>query len=179
MSTPQTFDDEELATPIQSAPADFKLFSYEVGEEPDDNDEEVNNTDGEEEGEEEQDEALIVEGYDDDFENETEPSPTYKRSPNEVAAEESSPTIKTAAQKKGAPKSPAKKSITKNKEAKIQTQLYGGDIYLLGGSHFIMKDQDATDDQKAQQSSLASTNTGSDMPSKTKQANRVVSPSKK
>ena len=113
MSTPQTFDDEDQTTPIQTAPADFKLFSYEVGEEPDDNDEEVNNTDGEEEEEEEeeeedQDKALIVEGYDDDFENETEPSPTHKKSQNEVVAEDSSFIIKKSVQK-SAPKSLSKR----------------------------------------------------------------------
>lgn len=39
-------------------------FSYDLGDEPDEDDDEMNNTDGDEEGEEEQDDILIVEGDD-------------------------------------------------------------------------------------------------------------------
>ncbi len=42
-------------------------FSYDPGDEPDEDDEEMNNTDGDEEGEEEQEDILIVEGDEDDL----------------------------------------------------------------------------------------------------------------
>ena len=35
------------------------------------------------------------------------------------------------------------KSLNASQE-EVSTQLYGGDIYLLGGSHFLMKDQVGT-----------------------------------
>ena len=36
---------------------------------------------------------------------------------------------------------PANKSLNVSQE-EIRTQLYGGDIYLLGGSHFLMKESE-------------------------------------
>ena len=71
----------------------------------------------------------------------------------------------------------------------MSTQLYGGDIYLLGGSHFLMKDQvggsndNATNHDEmingeghhgshAAKFSQASTNTGSELPYKSNSLNR-------
>jgi len=61
-------------------------------------------------------------------------------------------------------------------QEEIRTQLYGGDIYLLGGSHFIMKDSETQGDDPnnaaANKFSQASTTAGSEMPYKSGSFNR-------
>ena len=55
----------------------------------------------------------------------------------------------------------------------MSTQLYGGDIYLLGGSHFLMKDIEKKEGDADERNNMevagnkisqASTTTGSEVP---------------
>ena len=58
-------DERKEATHQKNPPLHVGFqFSYDLGDEPDEDDDEMNNTDGDEEGEEEQDDILIVEGDD-------------------------------------------------------------------------------------------------------------------
>ena len=165
--------------PFKHAPVGFQ-FSYDLGDEPDEDDDEMNNTDGEEEGEEEQDDILIVEGEDQDNEEEDEiDSPTFRHEQSKGVRAESdnSPSGKVQGVE-GKGFTPANKSLNVSQE-EIRTQLYGGDIYLLGGSHFLMKDNEnqGSDDPNiaaANKFSQASTTagSGSEMPYKTGSFNR-------
>ena len=84
--------------------------------------------------------------------------------------------------------SPVNKSLNASQE-EIQTQLYGGDIYLLGGSHFIMKENDNSggDDVSntaGQNYQLAALNleaelNSSSIPNKAGQLSRQISQMKK
>ena len=131
-------------------------FSYDLGDEPEEDDDEMNQTDGDgEEGEEEQDDILIVEGEDeglddddvDDMDQSNE-SPqirgksatNYREIYNCSSAENANEHSKKGAIMGGlTPANVNNKSLNVSQE-EVSTQLYGGDIYLLGGSHFLMKD---------------------------------------
>ena len=108
-----------------------------------------------EEGEEEQDDILIVEGEDeglddddvDDMDQSNE-SPqirgksatNYREIYNCSSAENANEHSKKGAIMGGlTPANVNNKSLNVSQE-EVSTQLYGGDIYLLGGSHFLMKD---------------------------------------
>ena len=103
----------------------------------------MNNTDGEgEEGEEEQDDILIVEGDDDEIEDDD----NSQRSPANVRGKSAS---NLRLDSNGGSPGKAKiggvvqtnKSLNATSHAEVNAQLYGGDIYLLGGSHCIVQDQ--------------------------------------
>ena len=183
-------------------------FSYDLGDEPDEDDDEINNTDGEE-GEEEQDDILIVEGEDECIDDDDDVDESAGGSPalrgksasnyhREIYNCSSAENAKEANHRKGGAKNigggltPANinnKSLNTSQE-EVSTQLYGGDIYLLGGSHFLMKDQvngsnenTANHDEMingdgqhhgshAAKFSQASTNTGSELPYKSGSLNR-------
>ena len=162
-----------------------------MGDEPDEDDDEMNNTDGEgEEGEEEQDDILIVEGEDEGIEDddvdeaeESGESPNlrgksaknFREIYNCSSAENPNEHSKKGAIMGGLTPANNNKSLNASQE-EVSTQLYGGDIYLLGGSHFLMKDQadgatGAGQDENnpgsnAAKFSQASTTTGSEMPYK-------------
>ena len=63
----------------------------------------------------------------------------------------------------------------------MSTQLYGGDIYLLGGSHFLMKDVEKKEGDADERNNMevagnkisqASTTTGSEVPYQSRSLNR-------
>lgn len=120
---------------------EFK-FTYDVGDEPEEDDDEMRNLDDDESGEDEddQDDILIVEGEDDDYEPDTSPEmrKTTKMSECKPRAVSNCATSLQEGGSKGG-LTPANKSLNASQEG-VSTQLYGGDIYLLGGSHFIMSD---------------------------------------
>ena len=98
----------------------------------------MRNSDDEDE-DDEQDDILIVdgEGDEDEIYDESSPefgpsSPKRERATSNCAGE----IMKTVS--KGL--TPVNKSLSTSQEG-VRTQLYGGDIYLLGGNHLIISDQ--------------------------------------
>lgn len=147
-------------------------FSYDLGDEPDEDDDEINNTDGEE-GEEEPDDILIVEGEDDEIEeDEDSVSPNLRN--KSAKAFRAGPSCASAVKGIGSKGlTPANKSLNMSQEG-ANTQLYGGDIYLLGGSHFLMKGGSDDTHQIAKLESQASTNACSEVHARSS-ANRQLS----
>ena len=154
-----------------------------MGDEPDEDDDEMNNTDGDEEGEEEQDDILIVEGDDEGLNEEGDEtdSPNLRgKSMKKLRAVSNCSSAEREHKATTLNLTPASKALNASQE-EMSTQLYGGDIYLLGGSHFLMKDLekkegDADDRNNMEVTgnkiSQASTTTGSEVPYQSRSLNR-------
>ena len=124
------------------------LFTYDVGDEPEEDDDEMRNLDDDESGEDEddQDDILIVEGEDEEYEPESSPEIRKGAKMSDVKPRAIS-NCATSFHDTAKGLTPANKSLNASQEG-VNTQLYGGDIYLLGGSHFIMSDNQASQNEK-------------------------------
>ena len=132
-------DAPRLKLDVQKMPAGGFNFAYDCGDEPEEEDDEMRNSDDEDE-DDEQDDILIVdgEGEEDEIYEESSPefgpsSPKRERATSNCAGE--------ITKNVGKGLTPVNKSLSTSQEG-VRTQLYGGDIYLLGGNHLIISDQE-------------------------------------
>ena len=100
----------------------------------------MRNSDDEDE-DEEQDDILIVDGEGEEEETYEESSPDFhhESSPKRERATSNCAGALAKSTSKGL--TPVNKSLNASQEG-VRTQLYGGDIYLLGGSHCIVNEQE-------------------------------------